>query len=71
MKINLVTEIECDVRVEFITKELLDEHKNKKTLKNGGFKAEQDSICFLHSKKKLICGVDDFENDNIRSARHL
>ncbi|MBN2781767.1 MAG: leucyl aminopeptidase [Campylobacterales bacterium] len=68
MKINLVTEIECDVRVEFITKELLDEHKNKKTLKNGGFKAEQDSICFLHSKKKLICGVDDFENDNIRSA---
>lgn len=71
MKINLVTEIECDVRVEFITKELLDEHKNKKTLKNGGFKAEQDSICFLHSKKKLICGVDDFENDNIRSAASI
>ncbi len=68
MNIDLVNDIAGDVNVEFVTQELLKEHIDKKTLKKAGFNAEQDSVCFLHSEKKLVCGVDNYSADNIRSV---
>lgn len=68
MNIDLVEDIKSDITVELITKEQLKDHKNKKLLKKAGFSAEQDSICFLHDKAKLICGVEDLNSDDIRSV---
>ncbi len=68
MNINLVTDIKSDVKVEFIDKNSLKEHKLYKKLKRAGFSAEQDSICFLHEKSLLACGIDSSSSDDIRSA---
>jgi leucyl aminopeptidase len=68
MNIDLVNEIKCDIKVEFIQKKTLKKHKLYKTLKAAGFSAEQESICFLHEKRVLVCGVEDESNDNTRSA---
>ncbi len=68
MNIDLVTDIKSDVQVEFITKESLKEQKLYKKLNLAGFSAEQDSICFLHEKSLLACGVDSSDSDDIRSA---
>jgi leucyl aminopeptidase len=57
-----------DLDIIFITKDLQKEQKYNSMLKKAGFDAKQDSLCFLHNKKVLFCGVDNFDNDNIRSA---
>jgi len=72
MKIQLVNknieDIKTDVLVEFLTSDELSEHEKFKTLSQAGFKAEQDSICFLHESGFLACGVESKKSDNIRSA---
>ena len=68
MNIDLVTEIKSDIKVEFIDKDSLKEHKFYKKLNLAGFSAEQDSICFLHEKSLLACGVDSRKSDDIRSV---
>lgn len=54
--------------VEFMTIGELKENENAKVLQKAGFKAEQDSTCFLYDKNILVCGVDANTVDNIRSA---
>jgi leucyl aminopeptidase len=72
MKIQLLNknleDIKTDVLVEFLTSDELNEHKEAKILKQAGFKAEQDSTCFLHESGILICGIDSKKSDDIRSA---
>ena len=68
MKIDLVSDIKSDIKVEFLDAKSLKKHKQHKLLDLAGFSAEQDSICFLHEKGLLVCGVDDTTNDNVRSA---
>ena len=68
MEIDLITEIKSDVKVEFIDEKKLKSNKNKKLLQLAGFEAKQDTICFLHEKTTLVCGVEDSSNDNIRSS---
>lgn len=68
MNIDLVTEIKSDIKVELIDKEALKKHKLYKKLKKAGFKAEQDTTCFLHEKSILACGIENSDNDNIRSV---
>lgn len=68
MKIDLVSDIKSDIQVEFLDTKSLKKHKQHKLLNLAGFNAEQDTICFLHEKALLVCGVDDTANDNIRSA---
>ena len=63
-----ISDIKADVRVEFLTPDELKKHKEFKLLNLAGFKAEQDSICFLHEKGLLFCGVDGKKSDDIRSA---
>ena len=68
MNIDLVNEIKSDTKVEFLTKDELKKHKLKKKLKLAGFSASSDSLCFLHAKNILACGIEDKTNDDYRSV---
>lgn len=72
MKVQLsnkqIDRIKSEVEVKFLTSKQLSEDTDAKLLKKAGFKAEQDSVCFLHEKGILACGVEDTDCDNIRSA---
>jgi len=60
--------VKSDVLIEFLTTNDLKEHKNADILDSAGFKAEQDSVCFLHESKILFCGVENKNSDDMRSA---
>ncbi|MEA2092172.1 MAG: leucyl aminopeptidase, partial [Campylobacterota bacterium] len=53
-----ISDIKTDILVEFLTSDALAEHEKVKTLNQAGFKAEQDSTCFLHENGILFCGVE-------------
>jgi leucyl aminopeptidase len=57
-----------DISASFLTKDELKSHKHKKTLDLAGFTSEQDTICFLHDKAFLACGIDSATDDDIRST---
>jgi len=63
-----ISDAKRDISLVYITPEQLKKNKNKKVLKLAGFSATQDSICFLHDKNTLVCGVDTFDADDIRSV---
>ncbi len=63
-----LTEIKADITIEILTSDELKVHSEAQTLDKAGFKAEQDSTCFLHEKGMLFCGIDSTNNDDIRSA---
>ncbi|WP_324170423.1 leucyl aminopeptidase [Sulfurimonas sp.] len=63
-----ISDIKADITAEFLTPDTLKEHAEVKILNQAGFKAEQDSICFLHEKGLLFCGVASKKIDDIRSA---
>lgn len=68
MKIDLVNDIKSDIKVVFLNTKSLRKYKYSKVLDLAGFSAEQDSVCFLHEKAVLVCGIQDSSNDNIRSV---
>ena len=63
-----ISDTSAEILVEFLTSDELAEHKENKILNNAGFKAEQDSLCFLHEKATLFCGIESKKNDEVRSA---
>ncbi|HIC13385.1 MAG TPA: leucyl aminopeptidase [Sulfurimonas sp.] len=63
-----ISDAKSDISLEYMTGKELNKNKNKKALKLAGFSASADSICFLHDKNTLFCGVDSFEPDDIRSV---
>ena len=68
MNIDLVSDIQGDVKVEFFDVKSLKKSKLSKALNLAGFSAEQDSICFLHEKGVLACGIESNSNDDARSV---
>ncbi|HUH42298.1 MAG TPA: leucyl aminopeptidase [Sulfurimonas sp.] len=72
MNIKLIekelNEVVSDVNVIFLKKDELTECEHADILDKAGFKAEQDSICFLYEKGLLFCGVDSKKSDDIRAA---
>ncbi|MBL0709180.1 MAG: leucyl aminopeptidase [Sulfurimonas sp.] len=62
------SDIDSDIRVEFLTQDILDGHIEKATLDKAGFKAEQDSTCFLHEKGVLFCGLESKKSDDMRAT---
>ena len=68
MNIDLVCDIQGDIKVEFLNTNSLKKNKLSKVLNLAGFSGEQDSICFLHEKGILACGVENNSSDNIRSV---
>ncbi len=63
-----ISDIDSEILIEFLTKDDLPKHKKAKILNSAGFKAEQDTTCFLYEKATLFCGVDSKKSDDIRSA---
>lgn len=72
MNIKLIekelNEVVSDVNVIFLKKDELTECEHADILDKAGFKAEQESICFLYEKGLLFCGVDSKKSDDIRAA---
>jgi len=60
--------IESDILVAFLNAEELKSHAQYKILSQAGFKAEQDSLCFLHESGILFCGVESATSDDLRSS---
>lgn len=68
MKIKLIEKIQSDIKVEFLNEKLLNNNNNAKVLKSAGFDASQDSVCFLHEKRILACGIENDDKDSVRSV---
>ncbi|DAB27512.1 MAG TPA: leucyl aminopeptidase [Sulfurimonas sp. UBA10385] len=54
--------------VVFLKKDELAENEHVAILQKAGFKAEQDTTCFLYEKGLLFCGIDSKKSDDLRSA---
>ncbi|MDD5401319.1 MAG: leucyl aminopeptidase [Sulfurimonas sp.] len=63
-----VYEVSSDVTVVFLKKDELTECEYTDILQKAGFKAEQDTTCFLYEKGLLFCGVESKKSDDLRSA---
>jgi len=63
-----IADAKSDISLVYMTKEQLKNYKHKKALKLAGFEAASDTICFLHEKNTLVCGVEEFSADDIRSV---
>ncbi len=63
-----LNEVSSDVTVVFLKKDELTESEHVDILQKAGFKAEQDTTCFLYEKGLLFCGVDSKKSDDLRSA---
>lgn len=63
-----IADAKSDISISYATKEQLKSHPYKKALKLAGFEAASESICFLHEKKALICGIEALSTDEIRST---
>jgi len=63
-----IADAKSDISLVYLTKEQLKNYKDKKALKLAGFDASSDSICFLHEKNTLVCGVEEFNAEDIRSV---
>jgi len=63
-----IADAASDISLEYITTKELKKNKNKKALKLAGFDASADSICFLHNKQLLVCGVEELNAENVRSV---
>jgi leucyl aminopeptidase len=61
-------DMKTDITVEFVTKDAIKKHEFKSLIKKSGFDGSQESTCLLHEKKVLLCGVEDYDNDNLRPA---
>ena len=65
---NNISNIKADILVEFLTPDELSKLKKHKLLVQTGFEAKQDTICFLHEKGLLFCGLQTRKSSDIRSA---
>ncbi len=63
-----VYEVSSDVTLVFLKKDELTECEYADILQKAGFKAEQDTTCFLYEKGLLFCGVESKKSDDLRSA---
>ncbi|MDQ1264619.1 MAG: leucyl aminopeptidase [Campylobacterota bacterium] len=63
-----LNEVASDVTIIFLKKDELEGCEHSDILQKTGFKAEQDTTCFLYEKGLLFCGVDSKKSDDIRSA---
>jgi len=65
---NTNKDLDVSIEIKLITNDELKSNKQKKSLKQLGFTAKEDSICILNDKKILFCGIEKYSKDNIRSA---
>lgn len=65
---KVLSDIDAEISIAFLTKEALEGHPHKALLVKAGFKAEQEQTCALHEKALLVCGVEKYESEYLRSA---
>ena len=65
--INLF-ESKNNLTLKLLTQTQLKKAKFKKTLTKAGFDATEGSVCAMHGKSLLFCGIENFEDDNLRVA---
>jgi len=65
---NETKDFKKNLTIKIITEEKIKKAKFKKTFSKAGFNASQDSYFAMHGKSLLFCGVENYENDNIRST---
>ncbi len=63
-----IQDIDSEITVEFLTTKALEKHRYSDMLARAGFDAKQDSICFLHEKALLVCGIESKYSDDVRTA---
>ena len=72
MKIELIEKSSLNSKenltLKLITPERLQKAKFKKTLKKAGFSADQDTFYGMHGKSLLFVGIENHEDENIRTA---
>ena len=57
-----------NLTLKLLTQAQLKKAKFKKTLTKAGFDATEGSVCAMHGKSLLFCGIENFEDDNLRAA---
>jgi len=57
-----------NLTLKLLTQTQLKKAKFKKTLTKAGFDATEGSVCAMHGKSLLFCGIENFEDDNLRVA---
>ena len=65
---KILSEIDADVKVEFLTKDDIAEDAESAILGKAGFKGTEDEICFLHEKGILFCGMQTKNRDDFRAT---
>jgi leucyl aminopeptidase len=65
---NIYSNIHADFGIKFLTKETLENDPHKTLLESAGFKATQDETSLLLESKVLVCGVENYSADALRSA---
>lgn len=60
--------IDAELTITFLTKDALEGHAHSETLRRAGFKADQDQFCTLHEHGLLVCGIEKYGSDYLRSA---
>ncbi len=72
MKIELINKESLNdkknLTLKLITPQRLTKAKFKRTLDKAGFKAEQDSLCPMHGKSLLFCGLEEHSDENLKTA---
>ena len=63
-----IADAKTDITLVYMSEKDLKKSKHKQALKLAGFKAAQDSLCFLHAENTLVCGVEELNEENVRSA---
>ncbi len=63
-----ISDARTDISLVYMSEVTLKKSKNKKALQLAGFTASADSICFLHDKNTLFCGLESFSADDVRSV---
>ncbi len=61
-------ELQADILIEFLNAETLETHAKKEALEIQGFSASQDSVCALFESGLIVCGIEDYGDESLRSA---
>jgi len=60
--------IDAQLTLEFITPHQLLSHSDKELLLQAGFKAEDEQLCTLHEHRLMVCGINNFSDELLRST---
>jgi len=60
--------IKAELTLLFLTKDALKASEHREKLSKTGFKGEQDEFCILHESALVLCGIEAYSSEALRSA---